>query len=456
MIVFQIFQGMLVQMPFFVWTLLRGCVIGVILQAGASYELYFVVGFILLFPFISIVITFVTLGLVLGVRKVLMPKNLSSSAYRIDSFKFSCCWVSIKLFENAIASYKQTVFSRIAILLCGGNVNLSDVLGVEPLEPSLFSSGRGSFMANGVQVRPVSFTRDGCAHFDRIEIGNECQLFDRVVIKPGVCLKENIKIGAVTTVEKANISENQILFGIPCIQKNIEPLQGMTHSLNLALVFLQDTAMVYSDWLFSGVPRVGFMSMGLLIALHIPHWGWLIPISILGAPLLGFVYALLILFIGVSLKWILIGKFKEGQMESFFLWLLVNNTLHGAPRSVLCAVDLKPLTALFYRCLGAKIGERVHLDPHCLILEADLTTIGDDTWVESYSTLFCHTFNYLQLKLCPVKVGNNCVIGQYSVILPGCLIDDDTQLCPLTALLPNQHVGGGVFTGSPATLMNPC
>eukprot|EP00516_Mucochytrium_quahogii_P010095 CAMPEP_0203776470 /NCGR_PEP_ID=MMETSP0099_2-20121227/6770_1 /ASSEMBLY_ACC=CAM_ASM_000209 /TAXON_ID=96639 /ORGANISM=" , Strain NY0313808BC1" /LENGTH=362 /DNA_ID=CAMNT_0050675493 /DNA_START=153 /DNA_END=1238 /DNA_ORIENTATION=+ len=215
MVLLQMFQGLLTQTAFLISTLLRGCVVGALINSGASNELYSVLGFILLFPFVSIFINFVTLGLVFGVRKLLMPKKVSASAHRVDSFKFSCCWAGIKLFENSIASYKQTVFSRVAILLCGGGVNLCDVLGVEPLEPSLFSGGRGSFMANGVQIRPVSFTRNGCAHFGRVEIGDACQLFDRAVIKPGVCLERNIKIGAVTAVDKAEICENQIMFGIP-------------------------------------------------------------------------------------------------------------------------------------------------------------------------------------------------------------------------------------------------
>ena len=50
-----------------------------------------------------------------------------------------------------------------------------------------------------------------------------------------------------------------------------------------------------------------------------------------------------------------------------------------------------------------------------------------------------------------VRIGNNCFIGNKSVILPGAVIEDDVIVKPGSVVAENQVLKkGGVYEGNPA------
>ena len=83
-----------------------------------------------------------------------------------------------------------------------------------------------------------------------------------------------------------------------------------------------------------------------------------------------------------------------------------------------------------YRKCGAKIGDNVILAGK--ILDPDITTIGANTVIGVDALITAHEIilqkGQIVIRLDPITIGENCVIGAKTVILPGATIPSGTMI----------------------------
>ena len=106
------------------------------------------------------------------------------------------------------------------------------------------------------------------------------------------------------------------------------------------------------------------------------------------------------------------------------------------------------LNNLFYKALGAKIGENT------IIIAKDvndlhLIEIGDNVLIGDMASIIGHVAEKGKLILKRVKIGNNVTIGQYTTVFPGTIIEDDVivganSLVPKSSVLERGWIYGGV------------
>ena len=132
------------------------------------------------------------------------------------------------------------------------------------------------------------------------------------------------------------------------------------------------------------------------------------------------------------IKWVVIGKYRQGRYPiwgSYYLrwWFvdvcrkIIGRGVWGSNNFMLC---------LYYRMLGAKIGEGAHISLEAEIAEFDLVTIGDYAKIE-YSTVRGFGLDNGAMILGPVCVDDWASAGVRSVI------------APYTKVPRNAHVGPG-------------
>jgi acyl-CoA synthetase (AMP-forming)/AMP-acid ligase II/acyl carrier protein len=169
-----------------------------------------------------------------------------------------------------------------------------------------------------------------------------------------------------------------------------------------------------------------------------------IPGNFLGLGLLGrfvitsFVYqiiwATITPLIFVVLKWIIIGRYKAGRYPiwgSYYLrWWFVDVMRKLFGTGIWNSNDA--MLAMYYRMLGAKIGNgaRVHADAD--VAEFDLVEIGEKAAIE-VSTLRGFGVDNGAMILGPVKVGNYSSLGIKSIVAPYTCIPDNCHLGPVTS-----------------------
>jgi non-ribosomal peptide synthetase-like protein len=156
--------------------------------------------------------------------------------------------------------------------------------------------------------------------------------------------------------------------------------------------------------------------------------------------------------LAIVVKWIVIGRFKEGDFPlwgtMYLRWWTVDQFQRLAAPQFLSDT---PFMATYYRFLGAKIGRNVHLSTiNCwapdLLEISDGTTISSDVCIQ---TGFVDDYTLKFRRVCiqrDVYIGGHCVIGGQTKMEDHSELDDMSFL-PSSTCVPSEEV----WHGSPAT-----
>ncbi|CAF1415111.1 unnamed protein product [Adineta ricciae] len=154
----------------------------------------------------------------------------------------------------------------------------------------------------------------------------------------------------------------------------------------------------------------------------------------------------------ILVKWILIGRFKEGDFplwgSVYLRWWTIEKLRNLAMEGILAD---SPLMSIYYRLLGARIGRNVHLGSiNCAA--PDLLEIDNETTISSevhFQTAFVEDYTLKFRRIC---IDKDVYIGRRSVVNGQTRMNDYSELNDLFFLPANTSVPTGeVWHGSPAT-----
>ena len=159
------------------------------------------------------------------------------------------------------------------------------------------------------------------------------------------------------------------------------------------------------------------------------------------------------ILLGILVKWIVIGKYKEGEYPLwgtyYFRWWFVNTFQRIVPTQFMNGTPLYPV---YLRLLGVKVASDAQLSS--LTMGAtDLITIGEDVCVSSNVVFDNITVESGLLKLSSIKIGNHAYLGSSSIISGNTTMEDWSELQDLSCLQENKMIPyAEVWKGSPAKL----
>ena len=153
----------------------------------------------------------------------------------------------------------------------------------------------------------------------------------------------------------------------------------------------------------------------------------------------------------VVLKWIIIGKIKEGEYPLwgtyYFRWWVVKAMQNIVPIQFLNGT---PLFRSYLNLMGAKIGFQAQLSSFTIGAE-DLVTVGKDVSISSNVVLNNAVVEKGMLKLTSIKIGDHAYIGSSAVVAGGAIIEDWGEIKDLSYLQTGQIVRSHeIWQGSPA------
>jgi non-ribosomal peptide synthetase-like protein len=178
-----------------------------------------------------------------------------------------------------------------------------------------------------------------------------------------------------------------------------------------------------------------------------------ITIADAGLILLPFGIAMwvLLLTIGLSAKWILIGRYKAGAYPlwgsyHFRIWFASGFQALGG----LGLIVGTPLMPFYLRLMGAKVGRDCALDS-ALTGAYDLLSIGDDTSIGADTQYGGMRVENGWLILGRVDIGSRCFVGGHSAIGLNTRMEDDSALDDQSLLADGETIPAGRrWRGSPA------
>jgi non-ribosomal peptide synthetase-like protein len=227
----------------------------------------------------------------------------------------------------------------------------------------------------------------------------------------------------------------------------------------------QFLAVAFAQTLFliAMISTGGFILYGILYGLYhlyvllseaTPHWPW---VMIGGGLLLAPVVFAIALLIGILAKWVIVGRFREGDHPvwgwGYFRWWLGNfflAPLHGIAGGFIGT----PLAPFFYRLLGARIGKGVFLGTP--FTDPDLVTIEDGASISWTASLRTHSLEGGVLRLRRVHIGKEAFVGTQAMVGGGASLGDGAKLHALSCLIEGTVAPPGTeWRGSPAVPVEP-
>lgn len=154
----------------------------------------------------------------------------------------------------------------------------------------------------------------------------------------------------------------------------------------------------------------------------------------------------------VALKWLLVGRWRAGEIRlwspAYLRFWVVRTAIRS---SILGLAAGTPLHAGYLRLLGARIGRRALVLTRHLPVATDLISIGADAVVGRDALLAGYRAEAGRLRLGPIALGERAVVGENSVLDVDTAIGDDAELAPASSLHAGQRIpAGAVWHGSPA------
>lgn len=117
-------------------------------------------------------------------------------------------------------------------------------------------------------------------------------------------------------------------------------------------------------------------------------------------------------------------------------------------RMMLIPLDFMPLVVnrylrpIFFRCYGVKVGRNAYFSRDNKVDALPLIEIGDNIKVGQLGVISCHYIAQQNLVLQKITVGNNVTIGDYAIVLPGAILENDIVIDP-KAVVPKKHLPDG-------------
>ncbi|KAJ5155142.1 hypothetical protein N7492_007945 [Penicillium capsulatum] len=177
-----------------------------------------------------------------------------------------------------------------------------------------------------------------------------------------------------------------------------------------------------------------------------------------------FVQAILALGVVIGIKWMVMGRRKEGvfhwdksSYNQRWQFLLSCETLikdcYGGT-GLLPLITGSAYISWYYRLLGARIGRdcAIHANgtPNIFFTEPDLLTLGNRVAVDD-SSLVCHLNSRGEFELHPLTVGDRSIMRAGSRLMSGASMGQDACLLEHTLVLSGDHVeDGNTLQGWPA------
>jgi acetyltransferase-like isoleucine patch superfamily enzyme len=108
----------------------------------------------------------------------------------------------------------------------------------------------------------------------------------------------------------------------------------------------------------------------------------------------------------------------------------------------------------YYRMLGMKIGDNSLVGG--VIKDPCVTEFGNNVTMGEYAIVYGHIHEYEEgtITIERVKIGNNCVLGAGSIVMPGAILEDGVKLATGAVVTKGQILKKGkTYGGVPAKVI---
>ncbi|MEU9602911.1 Pls/PosA family non-ribosomal peptide synthetase [Streptomyces sp. NPDC048057] len=336
------------------------------------------------------------------------------------------------------ASLATPCWLRALGMKVGRGVEASTVLAL----PAMTTVGDGAFLADDTMVAPYELG-GGRLRLAAARVGKRAFLGNSGMAAAGRRVPKRGLVGVLSAAPKRAKAGSSWL-GMPPIRLPRAVEEGdasRTYAPPRSLAWAR--AAVELCRLVPVVVAVGLAVLGVLaFAALAERYGTAVAAGLGGVLLLA--AGLVACLVAAVAKWAVAGRIGGAQhpLWSAFVW---RGELADTFVEVLAVPWLvgpttgTPLTGLWLRAVGARVGRGAWCETHWLP-EADLVSVGAGASVNRGCVLQTHLFHDRIMRLDRVAVGAGATLGPHGIALPGTVLGDRVVVGPASLVMRGERV----------------
>ena len=408
-------------------------------------------GFLWLIPAVvfAVPINVVSFCLLVAAIKALILRRVEPGVYPVESWFYLRKWlvdVLLRVSRQLVHTLYTTIYLPAWLRLLGSKIGArAEISTVSQITPDLTIIEDESFFADGSMIGGRRCFR-GHVELAVNRIGRRSFVGNNAILPVGADLGDNCLLGVLSAPPSgvAQTRDGSEWLGSPAFRL---PHRQKVGGFDITQTYRPTTKLYVQRYLIDAmrilIPNL-IADMGLVAFVLFLGWGyfnlsrWAIFTL---APLVTFCIAMGAALSVVVLKWTVMGRFKPVVKPLWSVYVWLNELVNGAYETI-GAPSLAPLMGTpffnwYLRLLGCRIGKHVLIQT-TLFSEFDLVDIGNYAVLNIGVVLQNHLFEDRIMKSSYLRVGDECSVGNMSVVLYDTEMQHGASIAPLSLLMKGE------------------
>ncbi|MBT7766215.1 MAG: non-ribosomal peptide synthetase, partial [Bdellovibrionales bacterium] len=383
--------------------------------------------------------------MVAGVKGLTMGRT-TPGIYNTHGLYYLKRW-SVDLFLTISSQLLHALYTTIYLpswlRLLGAKIGKrTEISTVMKMTPDLVEIDDESFFADGSMIGGRRFYY-GKVHYAKNQIGRRTFIGNNAMLPVGESIGANCLLGVLSLPPRnfPDSGDGSEWLGSPSFRL---PHRNQVTIFSDETIY-RPTLKLYTQRLLIDGLRILVPSLIALVStltymffLYYAFYNLTLIQTLATAPLVSIGLALTSALAVVFLKWIIMGVFRPVKKPLWSIYVWCNELINGVYETVGAPLIAPLMGTPFYnwylRMLGCKIGKHTYIGTS-LFSEFDLVNIGDYCALNSGVVVQNHLFEDRVMKSSHLHIGNNCTIGNMSVVLYDSVIRDNSTIAPLSLVM---------------------
>jgi non-ribosomal peptide synthetase-like protein len=412
----------------------------------------------------ALALVFVSMGVAVVMRWVLLPDRVQPGKYSIFSSFYFRKWmlgVMVESLLETLNSLYATVFMRNWYRLMGCKLGRGTEISANFAgRYDLIEMGENNFIGDEAIFGDEDVYR-GWMILKRLKTGDRVFFGNSAVVAQGSIIEDDALLGVKSRLpDSLHVKAGETWFGSPAIQ--LPTRQRVVLSGNWT--YEPPRHMTIGRTVFEAM-HTSFPTAVLITIAYITADMIAIPIdkgdygtAVVIFMVAGIVNSLIMYACSVAIKWLLMGIYKPIMKPMWSWWAMRTEAVavfYGGLASKVLLEYLRgtPFLPWLLRPYGTRIGKGTWIN--CTdITEFDCITIGDFSVLNSQVCPQTHLYEDRVMKVGRIKIGRCVTIGSGTTILYDTTIEDNVIVGPLSLVMKGETLPAGtIWSGCPTQPM---
>jgi non-ribosomal peptide synthetase-like protein len=403
---------------------------------------------------------------VAGLKVVLLPQS-RPGVYSVDSIAYLRRWsvdLLMRISSSILYTIYTTIYLPIWLRMLGARLGRrAEIALVTQIIPDLVEIGEESFLADGSIIGGRRLFR---GHFEvaRNRIGRRSFLGNSAILPTGSSVGDDCLIGVLSTPSESagtcTPDGTEWLgsppFGLPHRQKVQGFAESTTYRPTIRLYLIRyviDALRVLLPFYLGEVALLAFVVYVVLASHYLPLWALfaLCPLVVTGVVIAACLYV-------AAFKQATMGTYKPVVKPLWCPYVWWNELIMGLYESLITSIGGPllgtPFMPWLLRRMGCKVGKWTFIETE-LFSEFDLVEIGNYAALNAGAVAQNHLFEDRIMKSSHLRIGNECSVGNMSVVLYDTELADGAYVGPLSLVMKGESLPErSRWLGIPTARMN--